>query len=177
MSTPAFAAHGCPLLDDATLGALLAGAAARRAAPVRLVGPDLHDLAARLIADGVPVEASVPHRRDVRALRRAVRRAGGNVPPVDVGEVDIDLPLSAASVPVMVCRLDPKTFAFPRHTVRELGRALAPGGVVVVLPGERSSWPAGLVDAWAAAAGLTPPDERETGGALPFAGAVYQARD
>ncbi|GAA4614360.1 hypothetical protein GCM10023195_62610 [Actinoallomurus liliacearum] len=177
MSTPTSAACGHAPLDDATLGTLLAGAAARRTAPVRLVGPGLHDLAARLIADGVPVEVSVPRRRDARALRRAARRAGGSVPPVGVGEIDIDLPFSAASLPVVACRLDPKTFAFPRHTVRELGRAMAPGGVVVVLPGERASWPAGLVDAWAAAAGLTPPDERETGGALPFAGAVYRARD
>ncbi|GAA0372481.1 hypothetical protein NE235_34100 [Actinoallomurus spadix] len=177
MTTPTSAAYGCPLLDDATLGALLAGAAARRTAPVRLIGPGLHDLAARLTADGVPVEASVPHRRDARALRRAVQRAGGNVPPVGVGEIDIDLPFPATSVSALVCRLDPKTFAFPRHTVRELGRALEPGGVAVVLPGARSSWPAGLVDAWAAAAGLAPPDERAAGGAQPFGGAIYLARD
>jgi SAM-dependent methyltransferase len=176
MSTPAAAAHGRTPLDDATIGALLTKAAARHTAPVRLVGTGLHDLAARLIADGVPVEASVPHRRDARTLRRAAQRAGGSVPAPGVGEIDVDLPFPDASLHVAVCRLDPKTFAFPRHTVRELGRALAPDSVVVVLPGGRTSWPASLVDAWAAAAGLVPPDERETGGALPFTGAVYRPR-
>ncbi|GAA4632220.1 hypothetical protein GCM10023196_064730 [Actinoallomurus vinaceus] len=176
MSTPAAAAFGCSGLDDATLGALLTKAAAQRTAPVRLIGSGLHDLAAGLIADGVPVETSVPHRRDAHTLRRAVRHAGGSAPALDVGELDIDLPFPDSSLAVLVCRLDPKTFPFPRHTVRELGRVLAPDGLVVVLPGDRTSWPASLVDAWAAAAGLAPPDERATGGALPFAGAVYQAR-
>lgn len=176
MSTSAASAYGCTPLDDATLGTLLAKAAGRRTASVRLVGSGLHDLAARLIADGVPVEASVPHRRDARALRRAAHREGGSVPDPAVGDIDVDLPFPDGSENVLVCRLDPKIFPFPRHTVRELRRALAPGGVVVVLPGGRTSWPASLVDAWAAAAGLAPPDERETGGALPFAGAVYQTR-
>jgi SAM-dependent methyltransferase len=174
MSAPTSAP--CPLVDEADLGTLLAGAAARRTAPVRLVGSGLHDLAARLIADGVSVEAALPHRRDARALRRAVHRVRGDLPAAAVGDIDIDLPFPDASLEVLVCRLEPKIFPFPRHTVREVGRVLAPGGLVILLPGERMSWPASLVDAWAAAAGLTPPEERETGGALPFAGAVYRTR-
>ncbi|MEV0401193.1 hypothetical protein [Actinoallomurus sp. NPDC050550] len=176
MSTPAAAAYGCSGLDDATLSTLLTKAVTRRTAPVRLVGSGLHDLAARLIADGVPVEVRVPHRRDARALRRAAHRAGGDVPTPSVGGIDVDLPFPDGTLHALVCRLDPRSFPFPRHTVRELGRALAPDGLVVVLPGERTSWPASLVDAWAAAAGLAPPDERETGGALPFTGAVYRVR-
>jgi SAM-dependent methyltransferase len=166
----------CHLLGEAPLNTVLAGIAARRTAPVRLVGSGLHALAARLIADGVPVEAAVPRRRDARALHRAVRRVRGQLPAPAVGAIDIDLPLPDASVEVLVCLLEPKIFPFPRHTVREVGRVVTPGGLAVLLPGVRTSWPASLVDAWAAAAGLAPPEERETGGALPFAGAVYRTR-
>jgi len=166
MSTSAAAAAGQTPLDETTLGGLLAKAVASRGGTVRLVGRRLHGLASRLIADGVPVEATVPRRRDARALRRAVRRAGGAAPEAAVADIHVGLP----------CRLDPGTFPFPRRTVRELGRAIAPYGVVVLLPGDGASWPEGLVDAWAASAGLVPHVARGMGGALPFAGAVYESR-
>lgn len=176
MSTSAAAAAWQIPLDQSALGALLAKAVVSRPGPVRLIGSHLHDLAARLIADGVPVQAGVPNRRDARVLRRAARRAGGAVPPPTVGGIDVDLPFPDADLGVVVCRLEPRTFPFPRHTVRELGRIVAPDGWVVLLPGDRDSWPAGLVDAWAAAAGLAPPSDRDPGGGQPFTGAVYRPR-
>ena len=176
MSTSAAAAAGQTPLDETTLGGLLAKAVASRGGTVRLVGRRLHGLASRLIADGVPVEATVPRRRDARALRRAVRRAGGAAPEAAVADIHVGLPFADAALDILVCRLDPGTFPFPRRTVRELGRAIAPYGVVVLLPGDGASWPEGLVDAWAASAGLVPHVARGMGGALPFAGAVYESR-
>jgi SAM-dependent methyltransferase len=143
--------------------------------PVGLVGRRLHDLAARLLADGVRVEVTVPRRRDARALRRATRDLGGLARPPAVADVRVNLPYRDSGLDMLVCRLDPRTFPFPRHTVRELSRTLAPGGVLALLPGAKVSWPAGLVDAWAAAAGLVPLVERAVGGALPFTGAVYKS--
>ncbi|GLY86285.1 hypothetical protein [Actinoallomurus iriomotensis] len=177
MNSPAAAETGWSRLDEVALGSLLATAAAAGTGPVRLVGNQLHDLAARLVVDGLPVEATVPGRRGARALRRALRRAGQRaaVAPI-VANIGIDLPFSDSAAHVLVCRLDPQTFPFPRHTVRELGRAVSPGGTVVLLTGGQAPWPAGLVDAWAVSAGLAPQSERDTGGALPFAGAVYESR-
>jgi SAM-dependent methyltransferase len=177
MNGPAAAEAGRSPLDEVALGSLLAGAATGGTGPVRLVGAHLHDLATRLVVDGVAVEAAVPGRRGARALRRALRRAGQRsaLTPV-VGDIGIDLPFPDSGADVLVCRLDPQTFPFPRHTVRELGRAVSPGGMVVLLTGVRPPWPAGLVDAWAASAGLAPQVERGVGGALPFAGAVYRSR-
>jgi hypothetical protein len=177
MSHSAAAAAGRTALDDATLGGLLANAMAGGAGPIRLVGARLHDLAARLITDGIPVEATVPRRRDARALRRAMRHAGRRaaVTPV-ISDIAVNLPFPDAGMGILVCRLDPQTFPFPRHTVRELGRAVARGGMVVLLTGDDAPWPAGLVDAWAVSAGLRPRVERGVGGALPFTGAVYRSR-
>jgi SAM-dependent methyltransferase len=160
-------------LDETRLGPLLSGGNG----PIRLIGAHLHTLAVRLIVDGLAVEASVPARRDARAVRRALRKAGqrGAVTPV-VGSLGIDLPFADSSLEAIVCRLDPQTFPFPRHTVRELGRAVAPAGTVVLLTGAGVPWPAGLVDAWAVSAGLAPRVERGVGGALPFGGAVYESR-
>jgi SAM-dependent methyltransferase len=171
MSRPAAAGH-VPV-DEATLGPLLAGGNG----PVRLVGARLHDLAARLVTDGLAVEAVVPGRRDARALRRAMRRQGrrGALTPV-VGDIGIDLPFPDSTLDAVVCRLDPQTFPFPRHTVRELGRAVTPGGMVILLTGDQVPWPSGLVDAWAVSAGLTPRVERGVGGAVPFTGAIYASR-
>jgi SAM-dependent methyltransferase len=146
--------------------ALLDGLIAKSHGPVALIGRRMHDLAARLLADGGRVEVTVPRRRDARALRRV-----GLAPAVM--DIRVDLPYRDAGLSLLICRLDPRTFPFPRHTVRELGRALAPGGVLALLPGAKAAWPAGLVDAWAASAGLVPLVERGVGGALPFAGAVY----
>jgi SAM-dependent methyltransferase len=164
-------------LDEIALGGLLAGAAASGTGTIRLVGAHLHELAVRLVVDGLTVDATVPGRRGARAMRRALRRAGQRnaVSPV-VGDIGIDLPHPDRSADLLVCRLDPKTFPFPRHTVRELGRAVSPGGLVVLLTSGRGPWPAGLVDAWAASAGLAPQVERGVGGALPFTGAVYRSR-
>lgn len=148
--------------------------AAASSEPVRLIGRRMHDLAARLLADGVRVEVTVPRRRDARAVRRAARDVGGLVRPPAVADIRVDLPYPDAGVELLICRLGPRTFPFPRHTVRELGRALAPGGILALLPGAKVSWPAGLVDAWAVAAGLVPPVERGVGGPHPFAGAIYE---
>jgi SAM-dependent methyltransferase len=177
MNGPAAAEAGRTPLDEVALGSLLARTAAEDGGPVRLVGTRLHDLAARLIVDGVAVEATVPGRRGAWALRRALRRAGRRsaVTPV-VDDIGIDLPFPDGGSQLLVCRLDPQTFPFPRHTVRELGRAISPGGTVVLLSGGRAPWPAGLVDAWALSAGLAPKVERGMGGALPFTGAVYRSR-
>ncbi|GAA4510105.1 hypothetical protein GCM10023191_072270 [Actinoallomurus oryzae] len=177
MNSPAAAEAGRNRLDEVALGSLLATAAATGTGPVRLVGAHLHDLATRLVVDGLSVEATVPGRRGARALRRALRRAGQRsaVAPV-VADIGIDLPFADSAAHVLVCRLDPQTFPFPRHTVRELGRAISPGGTVVLLTGGQAPWPAGLVDAWAVSAGLTPRPERDTGGARPFTGAVYASR-
>jgi SAM-dependent methyltransferase len=136
--------------------------------PVALVGRRMRDLTLRLLADGVRVEVTVPRRRDAYALRRATR-------DTRVADLRLDLPYPDGGLDLLICRLDPRTFPFPRRTVRELGRALAPGGVLALLPGAKASWPAGLVDAWAASAGLVPLVERGVGGALPFAGAVYES--
>ncbi|WP_329255299.1 methyltransferase domain-containing protein [Actinoallomurus sp. NBC_01490] len=174
MNSPAAAEAGRNRLDEVALGSLLATVAATGTGPVRLVGAHLHDLATRLVVDGLSVEATVPGRRGARALRRALRRAGQRsaVTPV-VADIGIDLPFADSAAHVLVCRLDPQTFPFPRHTVRELGRAVSPGGTVVLLTGGQAPWPAGLVDAWAVSAGLTPRPERDTGGARPFTGAVF----
>jgi SAM-dependent methyltransferase len=160
-------------VDEVELSALLAG----WNGPIHLVGARLAGLAARLVTDGLPVRATVPTRRDARAIRRALRRADqrGAVTPV-VDDVGVDLPFQDRELNAVVCRLDPQTFPFPRHTVRELGRTVTPGGLVALLTTDQSPWPSGLVDAWAAAAGLTPRVERGVGGALPFAGAVYESR-
>jgi SAM-dependent methyltransferase len=177
MTGPAAAEAGRTPLDEVTLGGFLAGAAAGGTGTIRLVGAHLHDLAARLVVDGLTVEATVPRRRSARALRRALRRAGQrSAVSAVVGDIGIDLPFADGTADVLVCRLDPRTFPFPRRTVRELGRAIAPGGTVVLLTGDRAPWPAGLVDAWAASAGLEPQVERGVGGALPFTGAVYRSR-
>jgi SAM-dependent methyltransferase len=176
MSRPAAATSGLTPLDEATLAGLLTTAVSARSGPVRLVGARPHDLAVRLIADGVPVEVIVPGRRDARAFRRALRRAGLTAAAPIVADLRIDLPVADAALDAFVCRLDPRTFPFPRHTVRELGRAVASGGVVVLLAGDDVPWPAGLVDAWAASAGLVPQVHRSMGGALPFSGAVYESR-
>jgi SAM-dependent methyltransferase len=177
MTRPAAAEAGWDPLDEVALGSLLAGAASAGTGPIRLVGAHLHDLAARLVVDGLAVEATVPGRRGAWALRRALRRAGQRsaVTPV-VGEISIHLPFPDSMAHVLVCRLDPQTFPFPRRTVRELGRAVSPGGTVVLLTGGPSPWPAGLVDAWAVSAGLSPRPQRHVGGALPFTGAVYESR-
>jgi SAM-dependent methyltransferase len=167
MTRPAVAAG--PALDDATVKSLLIG----RSTPVRLVGARLHDLAVRLLADAVPVEFIAPRRRDARAYRRAVRHAGATAAAPVVTDVRVELPGDDGSREAIVCRLDPATFPFPRHTVRELGRVIAPGGLIVLLTGDKTPWPAGLVDAWAASAGLAPTVRRS--GALPFVGAVYRA--
>lgn len=143
--------------------------------PVALIGRRIHDLAARLLADGVGVEVTVPRRRDARALRRAIRDAGGLARPPAVADLRVDLPYPDAGLELLICRLDPRTFPFPRHTVRELGRALTPGGVLALLSGAKVSWPAGLVDAWAVSAGLVPLVERGVGGPHPFAGAIYRS--
>lgn len=175
MNSPLAPETGHGPLDEIALGGLLARAAG--ADPVRLVGAHLHDLAVRLVVDGLTVEATVPGRRGARAMRRALRRAGQRTALAPVaGDIGIDLPHPDRSASVLVCRLDPQTFPFPRHTVRELSRAVRPGGLVVVLATERSPWPAGLVDAWAASAGLTPETERSVGGPLPFTGAIYRTR-
>jgi SAM-dependent methyltransferase len=176
MSRPAAAEAGWDPLDEVALGSLLPVAATGGTGTIRLVGAHLHDLAARLVTDGLTVEATVPGRRSARALRRALRRAGQRdaLAPV-IGDIGIDLPLPDAGADVLVCRLDPRTFPFPRHTVRELGRAVSHDGTVVLLTGGRAPWPAGLVDAWAASAGLVPRVERGVGGALPFTGAVYRS--
>jgi SAM-dependent methyltransferase len=176
MTRSAAAAAGHTPLDDVALAGVIARAAAGETGPVRLVGAGLHGLAAQLISDGVPVEATVSGRRDGRAFRRAARHAGRTVAVPVIRDVRIDLPFPDAGLDVIVCRLDPRTFPFPRRTVRELGRAVAPGGMVVVLAGDRMPWPAGLVDAWAVSAGLVPRDDRSIGGALRFAGAVYESR-
>lgn len=175
MSSPLAPEAGHGPFDEIALGALLAGVAGTD--PVRLIGAHLHDLAVRLVVDGLTVEATVPGRRGARVMRRALRHAGlrAAFAPV-VGAIAIDLPYPDRSAGVLVCHLDPRTFPFPRHTVRELGRAASPGGLVVLLGPVRSPWPAGLVDAWAASAGLAPEAERGVGGALPFTGAVYRAR-
>jgi SAM-dependent methyltransferase len=175
MNSPAAAETGWDRLDEVALGSLLATAAG--AAPIRLVGAHLHDLATRLVVDGLSVESTVPGRRGARRLRRALRRAGQRsaVTPV-VADIGIDLPFPDSAAQVLVCRLDPQTFPFPRHTVRELGRAVRSGGTVVLLTGGQAPWPAGLVDAWAVSAGLVPQPERDTGGARPFTGAVYESR-
>jgi SAM-dependent methyltransferase len=175
MNGPAAAEAGRSPLDEIALGSLLATAAGT--GPIRLVGAHLHDLAARLVVDGLTVEATVPGRRPARALRRALKRAGQRtaIAPV-IGDIGINLPFPDSGADVLVCRLDPQTFPFPRHTVRELGRAIGPGGMVVLLTGARSPWPSGLVDAWAGSAGLVPQVERGVGGALPFTGAVYESR-
>jgi SAM-dependent methyltransferase len=177
MSSPLAPETGQDSFDEIALGGLLAGAVASGAGPIRLVGPRLHDLATRLVVDGLTVEATVPGRRGARAMRRALRKAGQRAAftPV-VGDIGIDLPYPDRRAGVLVCRLHPRTFPFPRHTVRELGRAVSPGGLVVLLTADRAPWPAGLVDAWAAAAGLAPQVERGVGGALPFTGAVYRSR-
>jgi SAM-dependent methyltransferase len=177
VNTPAAAETGWDRFDEVTLGSLLATAVAGGTDPIRLVGAGLHDLTTRLVVDGLAVETTVPGRRGARALRRALRRAGQRsaVTPV-VADIGIDLPFDDSAAQVLVCRLDPQTFPFPRHTVRELGRAARPGGTVVLLAGGQSPWPAGLVDAWAVSAGLAPQADRETGGALPFTGAVYESR-
>jgi SAM-dependent methyltransferase len=174
---PAAAETGRTPLDEVALGSLLAGAAAGDTTTIRLVGAHLHDLAVRLVVDGLTVEATVPGRRGARTLRKALRRAGQRsaLDPV-VGDIGIDLPFPDSGADVLVCRLDPQTFPFPRHTVRELGRAISPGGTVVLLTGGQAPWPAGLVDAWAVSAGLAPKIERGVGGALPFTGAVYESR-
>jgi SAM-dependent methyltransferase len=174
---PVAAEAGRTPLDEIALGSLLAGAATGGSGTVRLVGAHLHDLAARLVTDGVAVEATVPGRRWARAHRRALRRIGQRSAFVPVvGDIGIDLPFPDSGADVLVCRFDPQTFPFPRHTVRELGRAISPGGTVVLLTGGQAPWPAGLVDAWAVSAGLVPKAERGVGGALPFAGAVYESR-
>ncbi len=178
MNGPAAAETGRTPLDEAALGGLLADATAGDGdGVIRLVGGDLHELAAQLVTAGLTVEATVPGRRGARAVRRTLRRTGRQsaLTPV-VGDIGIDLPFPDAAAGVLVCRLDPQTFPFPRHTVRELGRAVSPGGLVVLLTGGRTPWPAGLVDAWAVSAGLAPQVERGVGGALPFAGAVYRSR-
>jgi SAM-dependent methyltransferase len=177
MNSPFAPETGHDPLDEIALGGLLAGAVAGEGGPVHLVGARLHDLATRLVVDGLAVEATVPGRRGARAMRRALRRSGQRAAftPV-VGDIGIDLPYPDGGANVLVCRLDPQTFPFPRHTVRELGRAVSPGGLVVLLTADKAPWPAGLVDAWAAAAGLTPQVERGVGGALPFTGAVYRSR-
>jgi SAM-dependent methyltransferase len=177
MSRPAASEFGLDPLDEIALGSLLASAASAGTGPIRLVGTHLHDLAARLVVDGLAVEATVPGRRGARALRRALRRAGQRsafTPVVD--DICVHLPFPDSMAHVLVCRLDPQTFPFPRRTVRELGRAVCPGGTVVLLTGGQVPWPAGLVDAWAVSAGLTPRPERQVGGALPFTGAVYESR-
>src|SRR5258708_29008678 len=69
---PAAAEAGRTPLDEIALGSLLAGAATGGSGTVRLVGAHLHDLAARLVTDGVAVEATVPGRRWARAHRRAL---------------------------------------------------------------------------------------------------------
>ncbi|MDN3357390.1 methyltransferase domain-containing protein [Actinomadura sp. DC4] len=177
MNGPAAAETGRSPLDEVALGSLLAGAAANGNGTVQLVGAHLQDLAARLVADGVTVEATVPGRRWARASRRALRRAGQRSAYVPVvGDIGIDLPFPDSGTDVLVCRLDPQTFPFPRHTVRELGRAITPGGTVVLLAGGQAPWPAGLVDAWAVSAGLAPKVERGVGGAVPFTGSVYESR-
>lgn len=177
MSRPAATEAGCELLDEVALGGLLAGTVAGGSGTIHLVGAHLHVLTARLIADGLTVEATVPRRRWARALRRELRRAGRRpVVPASVGDIGVDLPFRDAAADVLVCRLDPQTFPFPRHTVRELGRAIAPGGTVVLLTDGRAPWPTGLVDAWATSAGLVPKVERDVGGALPFTGAIYESR-
>jgi SAM-dependent methyltransferase len=153
--------------------ALVLAKAAANNGPVRLVGRRMQDLAARLLADGVRVEVTVPRRRDARALRRATRDLRGLAPAV--ADIRVDLPYPDAGLELLICRLDPRTFPFPRHTVRELGRALAPGGVLALLPGANVTWPAGLVDAWAVSAGLVPLVERGVGGPHPFAGAIYES--
>lgn len=174
MNSPLAPETGHDPLDEIALGGLLAGAAAT--GTIRLVGARLHDLAVLLVVDGLAVEATVPGRRGARAMRRALRRAGQRTAfaPV-VGDIGINLPYPDGAADVLVCRLDPQTFPFPRHTVRELGRSVSPGGLVVLLTVDRAPWPAGLVDAWAAASGLTPEVERGVGGALPFTGAIYRA--
>lgn len=175
MSSPVAPETGHEPFDEIALGGLLAGASAN--GPIHLVGGRLHDLATRLVVDGLTVEATVPGRRGARAMRRALRRAGLSTAFIPVvGDIGIDLPHPDGGADVLVCRLDPRTFPFPRHTVRELGRAVSPGGLVVLLTAERAPWPSGLVDAWAAAAGLAPRTERVVGGALPFTGAVYHAQ-
>jgi SAM-dependent methyltransferase len=155
--------------------ALVIAKAAASNGSVALVGRRMHDLAVRLLADGVRVEVTVPRRRDARALRRAARNVGGLAHPPAVADIRVDLPYPDAGLELLICRFDPRTFPFPRHTVRELGRALTPGGVLALLPGAKVSWPAGLVDAWAAAAGLAPLVERGVGGPHPFAGAIYKS--
>jgi SAM-dependent methyltransferase len=176
MTGPAAAEAGRTPLDEVSLGGLLARATGGTGT-VQLVGAHLDDLAARLVVDGMTVAATVPRRRAARTLRRSLRRAGqrGAIAPV-VGDIGIDLPFPDDGAPALVCRLDPQTFPFPRRTVRELGRAVGPGGIVVLLTGERAPWPIGLVDAWAASAGLVPQVERSVGGALPFTGAIYRSR-
>lgn len=170
MSSPAAAhAAGIQLLDEATLGVLLTKAVASRTGPVRLVGPRLHQLAAHLTADGIAVSATAPGRRHARALRRTGA-------PVTVTDLRLDLPYDDSSIDVLVCHLGPRTFPFPRRTVRELGRAVAPGGLVFLLPDGRSPWPRGLVDAWAAAAGLLPCRDNGADTAQSFSGAIYEPR-
>jgi SAM-dependent methyltransferase len=161
------------VLDDAAVGGLLAAALADRSGPVRLIGAHLHDLAVRLAGDAVPIELIVPGRRDARAYRRALRQAGTTAAAPVTADIRVDLPIEAATMDAVVCRLDPRTFPFPRHTVRELGRTLAPGGLIVLLAGVDVPWPSGLVDAWTASAGLVPRIRRRADVALPFAGAVY----
>lgn len=176
MSASPAAASDLTPLDEATLGNFVINAVTTRSGSVRLVGSGLHDLAVRLLGDGVQVEMVVPGRRDARAFRRALRDSdcAPAVTPV-VADLRVDLPQTGTPC-VLVCRLDPRTFPFPRHTVRQLGRAVTPGGLVVLLPSGEVPWPTGLVDAWAASAGLAPEEHRGVGGPLPFAGAVYESR-
>ncbi len=170
MNRPMTAALGRDPYDDVSLGITLAC----RARPVQIVGPGLHGLAARLIADGVSVGMTVSSRRDTRAFRRALRHAGCTADAPAMADLRIDLPVADAGFDILVCRLDPRAFPFPRRTVRELGRAVAPGGIVVLLPGAEVPWPTGLVDAWAASARLTPHPGRDATAASPFAGSVYE---
>ncbi len=165
---------GLTLLGDA---ALLTNTVAGRTGPVRVLGPGLHEVAARLIADGVEIEATVPGRRESRAYRRALRRAGCTAPRPTTADLRVELPVADAAFDVLICRLDPRAFPFPRHTVRELGRAVAPRGVVVLLSTANAPWPTGLVDAWAASANLFPQEEaRDTTASSPFSGSVYEPR-
>lgn len=160
-------------LDDAAIGSLLTAALADRPGPVRLIGTSLHELAVLLAGDAVPVELIVPGRREARAYRRALRQAGTTAAAPVMADIRVDLPFEAATMDAVVCRLDPRTFPFPRRTVRELGRALAPGGLIVLLAGRDVPWPSGLVDAWTTSAGLIPRIRRRADVALPFTGAVY----
>ena len=172
MNRPVAETLGLSPFEDAALGITLAG----RARPVQIVGPGLHGLAIRLISDGVSVGITVSSRRDTRAFRRALRHAGCTAGAPTVADLRIDLPVADAAYDVLVCRLDPRAFPFPRHTVRELGRALAPGGLMALLPGAEAPWPTGLVDTWAASANLAPRPGRDTEPASPFAGSLYELR-